>query len=231
MAQIHVPIIVVAYADDVRKSLVASLEAQQLAAVSCATFREAEDTALQGLFCGMLVDLTSMIKAKGEEKVIAYSLTGFYPTLRVRAMGSMLIPMIMPGGARQDSSLADFLNKSCSAFLPRRLRACRRHEMCIPAIVRPGPDQHRSFIQNLSYGGAFIADLNPENYAVGDQLTVSLPEFSLEVQVVVIWTQPWGLRKMSGFGVSFSTTDDRFGETLAGLIRINKDHDRDRMVA
>ena len=231
MSHVPYPIIVISYTDDTRKSLAASLEEKSIAAICCATFRVAEEVALQGLYCGILVDLTSMIKAKGEEKVVAYSLTGFYPTLRVKAMGSMLVPMTIPGGARQDRSLSDFLNKSCSSFTPRRLRSCRRHEMCIPAIVHHGAAQLHSFSQNLSYGGGFFVDTNPDIYSVGEELTVAFPEFSLELKMVIIWIQPWGLRKVPGFGAAFKDVDDRLNEVLARLIRVRRDQDRDRMVA
>ena len=101
--------------------------------VVCESFLEAEDVAREGVFNGILVDLQSIVKAKGDEKIIACSLTGFYPTLRVRALGSMLVPMAMPGDAKQDSSINDFLTKSCSTFAPRRLRLHRRRDITLSA--------------------------------------------------------------------------------------------------
>jgi hypothetical protein len=132
------PILVISYNADIRKALVDNLLWINAAGVPCESFLEAEDIAREGVYNGILVDLQSIVKAKGDEKVIACSLTGFYPTLRVRAIGGMLVPMAMPGDARQDNSLSDFLSRSCLAFTPRRLRLHRRRDVVLSVSASLG---------------------------------------------------------------------------------------------
>lgn len=228
------PIIVIAYDDNIRKSLGNSLAPFGVASVPCATFCDAENRMLSGLYQGIVVDLTSMIKAKGEEKVVACSLTGFYPTLRVKALGAMVVPMAMSGDARQDKSLGDFLNKTASGFTPRKLRSHRRREMHVPVVIhaRAGEqDGIRSCTQNLSWGGMFLIEMNPERFSVDQVLTVSIPDFELKLEVDVVWINPWRQRKAPGLGVKFKNIDDQLEQALAGLLRSDRNHDRDRLVA
>ena len=104
MAQPSHPILVVSYGEETRAALVTTLNNNGASTVSCATFCDAENLALAGLYSGILVDLPSIIKSKGEEKIVAYTLANFFPILRVRTMGGMLVPMAMPGSAKQDKS-------------------------------------------------------------------------------------------------------------------------------
>lgn len=231
MSTLNQPILVVAYKDDARNALEKSLQAAGLEYCSAATFVEAEDIALSGLFNGMLVDLPSIVKAKDEEKIVACSLTGFYPTLRVRTMGGMLIPMTMPGEARQDSSLKDFIEKSCRNFVPRRLRASRRKDVVLSTISRQGSAESRGYTINLSWGGAFIADVCMEKYAVDQEFKLYFHEIETEVPVRVRWLQPWGFQKKPGIGIQFLESNNTLDEALLTLLQHGRDACKDRMVA
>ena len=97
-------VLVIANDDNARATLAASLEPYGVRAEQCSTFCEAESIALNWPCMGILVDLATIIKAKAEEKIVAYTLTGFYPTLRVKTMGTIMIPMAMSGEAKQDKN-------------------------------------------------------------------------------------------------------------------------------
>lgn len=224
---IEYPILVISYNDDIRKALLDNLQRSDVKGIACESFLEAEDVAREGVYNGILVDLQSIIKAKGDEKLIACSLTGFYPTLRVRALGGMLVPMAMPGDAKQDNSIADFLNKSCHAFTPRRLRLHRRRDIVLSA--QNGIDRLTSL--NISWGGLFFMDAAPEKYEVGQELQISIPEFECTMNIVVRWVRPWGGRKVPGFGAAFKEVDEPSESILAGLIQRDPNNDRDRMIA
>ncbi len=187
------PIIVISVSDDTRAALAASLHAFDVEIVTCATFLEAEDRALKSLYCGILVDLPSIVKAKGEEKIVACSLTGFFPTLRVRVMGTMLIPMTMPGAAKQENSLNDFSTAPATTLPPvssAPTTACHRH-LSRHTLCRIGnPGLYPGYL----LGGAFIVDFNPERFSIGDELT-SLPGAGLRDHGNVRWKQSWGLRQ------------------------------------
>lgn len=225
------PILIVSVNDDTRTALAASLKQYDLVLVSCATFLEAENLALKGLYSGILVDLPSIVKAKGEEKIVACSLTGFFPTLRVRVMGPMLIPMTMPGAAKQESSVGDFINRACKQFAPRQLRSHHRHAIGISVATRFADTETRAFTLDISWGGAFIVDFNPERFEIGDELTVFIQEPGCEVQARVCWKQSWGQRHAPGIGVHFLAMSDYLSEFMLRLLKHAKDHDRDRLVA
>ena len=224
-------ILVVAYNEGVRNSLIHNLLALGVAAIPCTSFCEAEDIALGGIFNGVLVDLQTIIKAKAEEKVVACSLTGFFPTLRVRAVGSLVVPMAMPGDAKQDSTLQDFIHKTCASFSPRRLRNCRRRDVVLPVLLdRLQPDT-RGFTLNVSWGGAFIVVNHPERYAVNTELSLWFQDLDLETPVTVQWIRPWGLRFIPGLGLEFKQIDDHLSDNLENLLNHDMQNARDRMVA
>jgi len=224
-------ILVVSYSDDARAALLETLNKHGVAAVACATFREAEDQALRGFYHGLLIDLPSIIKAKGEEKIIAYTLTNFFPTLRVRAIGATLVPMAMPGAAKQDKSLSDFLTKTCSAFSPRKPRAHKRHPVCISVLLRYKGEELRGFTLNVSWGGAFIVDVQADRFSVGESVEIDLPQLNGSIKATICWIMPWGKSSAPGIGVSFSEMDASFEDVLADILKSRKEFDRDRLMA
>lgn len=226
------PILVVSYIDETRAGLMATLTKNGVHAVSCSTFCEAENLALNDMYSGLLVDLPSIIKSKGEEKIVAYTLANFLPTLRVRTMGGMLIPMTMPGSAKQDKSLDDFLSKTCCAFEPRRLRVFRRHPICLSTLVTYKGDELRGFTLNVSWGGMFVVDLNADRFIVGEPVSIQIPEFCCTISAVVSRIKPWGIqRHPPGIGIVFSGLEEAVEPIIAGITRTSKEFDRDRLAA
>jgi Tfp pilus assembly protein PilZ len=226
------PILVVSYFDDTRKSLTTILDNLGAATEPCSTFCEAENLALNGLYSGLLVDLPSMIKSKGEEKIVAYTLANFCPTLRVRTIGSMLVPMAMSGNAKQDKSLDDFLNKTCVAYTPKRLRQFRRHQVCLSTLLKHKGSEIRGFTLNLSWGGAFVVDLLAEKYSEGESLIIKLAEFECQVSATVCRIKPWGIKRYApGIGLCFSSLDETVESAIASVLRTRKEFDRDRLTA
>jgi Tfp pilus assembly protein PilZ len=225
------PILVISYNADIRVALTENLQRNGATGIPCESFLEAEDIAREGVFNGLLVDLQSIVKAKGDEKVVACSLTGFYPTLRVRALGAMLVPMAMPGDAKQDNSLSDFLVKTCSAFTPRRLRLHRRRDIVFSTVRCSNPAAEQLFTVNMSWGGAFVVDAYPDKYEVGQELQLTFPEFEQTFTASVRWVRPWGQRRIPGVGVQFCELDQGMETILAAVLKQDRNSDRDRMVA
>ena len=231
MTHSNLVILVVSYNDDTRAALVATLNDHNVTAVACATFCEAEERALEGLHNGLLVDLPSIIKAKGEEKIVAYTLANFFPILRVRAIGAALVPMAMPGNATQDKSLVDFLTKTCSAFPPRKPRAHKRHTLCVLTLLRIRGEELRGFTLDVSWGGLFIVDVHSEKYSIGEEVEIHLPELAINIQALVCWIMPWGGHSAPGIGVSFCEMDEALDTVFAGILKSRKEFDRDRLIA
>jgi CheY-like chemotaxis protein len=222
-------LLVVSYNVQTRRSLAENLESIGATGTACETFLQAEDMARESAYNGILVDLQSMVKAKGDEKVIACSLISVYPALRVRVLGSLLVPMAMPGDSQQQSSLINFLRDSCTPFVPRRLRRYRRRDVVLPALLGPSPGE-RAVVLNLSWGGAFIADVHPERFAIDSNLVLTLPEFGVETVVTIRRIQPWGERRVPGIGVSFGVLDEKLETSLASVLKSSNTDDRDRIV-
>lgn len=225
------PILVVSYTDEARAALTGTLSSCNVQFVACSSFCEAEELALCGLYSGILVDLPSIIKSKGEEKIVAYTLSNFFPTLRVRSLGSLLVPMTMPGSAKQDKSLNEFLNVTCQSFSVRKLRAFRRHPVCLATIVKSNGELYRGFTLNLAWGGAFVVDLFTEIFSEKKDITIFLPEFDLDIDATIRWIKPWGGRHAPGFGISFDRLDESVESVFSGLLKSRKEFDRDRLTA
>jgi hypothetical protein len=223
------PILVVSYVDETRTALAETLGKNGACAVPCETFCEAENLALTGLYSGLLVDLPSIIKSKGEEKIVAYTLANFFPTLRVRTIGGMLVPMSMPGSAKQDKSLGDFLAKTCPVFIPRPLRVYRRHQVCIPTLLHCGGEEFRGFTRDLSWGGAFIVDVNSERFAEKTVATISFPDCGFTLDASIRWSRPWGQRFAPGVGISFHGLDETVVTVFSGILKSSREFDRDRL--
>lgn len=223
------PILVVSYVDETLAALAATLGHNGATAVTCSSFCEAENLALAGLYGGLLVDLPSIIKAKGEEKIVAYTLANFFPTLRVRAMGSMLIPMAMPGSAKQDKNLGDFLTKTCLAFEPRKLRGFRRHPLCLSTLLECNGKEYRGFTMNLSWGGAFIVDVFSEKFADKSNVKLSFPGCGFTLDASIRWTKPWGQNFAPGIGVDFKSLNETVVATFSGFFKTSREFDRDRL--
>ena len=223
-------ILVVSYVEETRATLSAMLEKAGVVPVPCASFCEAEDLALRGLYNGILVDLPSIIKSKGEEKIVAYTLTNFFPTLRVRTMGSMMIPMSMPGSAKQDKSVEDFLNITCAAHTPKQLRTFKRHPVCLSTLITYKNEELRGFSLDVSWGGMFVVDLQAERFCVDDQLLITIPEFGCHIPAEVRRIKPWGiLRHPPGIGLLFKQLDTTVEPFIAGVTKTSKEFDRDRL--
>lgn len=226
------PILIVSYVDETRAALSSVLSKARVEAVACSSFCEAENLALKGLYSGILVDLPSIIKSKGEEKIVAYTLANFFPTLRVRTMGNMLVPMAMPGSAKQDKSLDDFLHKTCAAHTPRPLRKFRRHPVCLSTLVSYKGVELRGFSLNISWGGMFIVDLQAERFGIGDNVSILLPEFGCSITAEVRRVKPWDiLRHPPGIGLCFGRLDEVVEQVISGITRTSKEFDRDRLTA
>lgn len=230
MALPSYPIFVVSYIDETRAALCTILTQTGAVAIPCATFCEAENLALKNLYSGMLVDLPSIIKSKGEEKIVAYTLANHFPTLRVRTMGNMLIPMAMPGSAKQDKNLNDFLQTTCTAYMPRKLREFRRHPVCLATVMTHNGLEAKGFTLDISWGGMFIVDLQAERLRMEDEVSILLPEFDCRITAEICGVKPWSIqRHPPGIGVNFCSLDETVEQVIAGITRTRKEYDRDRL--
>ena len=71
------PILIISYNAEIRLTLSENLQRNNVLGIPCESFAQAEDIAREGVYNGILVDLQSIVKAKGDEKIVACSLTVF----------------------------------------------------------------------------------------------------------------------------------------------------------
>jgi|GEM_PF-666552 len=226
-------ILTVSYDDNVRGTMVRALTDEGGIPAPCSSFVEAETLALTHLYSGMLVDLTSIIKAKGEDKIVATSLQNTFPMLRVKVLGPMLIPMVMSGTAAQEKSLKAFLANACATFTPRRLRAFRRHNYNTPIMIRlPDGSEIMSFSLDVSWGGIFAVVTGPTEIHVGEEVTVRMPALDIGIKAAVVRVKQWGEHKViPGFGLRWHTPLSPEAENALLLaLHSAKEFDRDRMI-
>jgi Tfp pilus assembly protein PilZ len=84
---------------------------------------------------------------------------------------------------------------------------------------------------NISWGGAFLVDVNPEKYVIGQDLHLTFPEFELSFSASVCWIRSWGERRIPGVGIVFREVDEGLESILAVLMQRDRNNDRDRMIA
>ena len=215
-------ILVIAFDNKCRSLLESSLDECAVNVVPCATFAEAEAFARRVPCSGILVDLATMIKSKGPEKIISYTLTGYYPTMRVKTMGDVITPIPM-GTVKNSDSIGGFISEICSTFGPRKLRALKRKEICQPTMI----GVNRGYTLNLSWGGAFIADSYPEIFNEADECTLSFPALDITVDVVVMKIYPWGQTRAPGIGVAYKEISPDFENHLSKLLKSDRNSDID----
>jgi Tfp pilus assembly protein PilZ len=144
----------------------------------------------------------------------------------------MLVPTAMPGSARQDRNVDEFVHKTCCTFTPKQLRQFRRHQVCLSTVVMYKETEMRGFTLNISWGGAFIVDLQAERFHVGAPLTILIPEFDCRIPAEVRRIIPWGAQRYApGIGLSFSDLDESASSVIADITRSHKEFDRDRLTA
>lgn len=225
-------VLVVAYGNLSRLAMIETLIDEGFAPSCCASFREAEEVAIISSYCGLLVDLSSIMKAKGEEKTIACSLSNFFPVLRVRIIGNTMTPIIFTGSMEQSNSFDDY-RKICANFTPRRLRAHKRHRIHTPVLLHHKNLEYRSFTYDLSWGGAFLVCNNSDQFYVGDNIQLVLPAFGARLSATISRVQQWGNHPMvPGVGISWRLPIRSEAEVILGnILGTDRDRDRDRMVA
>ena len=219
------PILVVSSNPATKHVLTASLHMHGGNAMAFDSFAEAELFAQHTACSGIIVDLVTMIKSKGEEKQIAYTLSEYFPVLKVKALGFMLVPMAMSGDAAQDKSLSHFVDKTCAAFTARKLRSSRRRCFTIPVTIK---DQ-RAYTTDISWTGMFVATPNTEVFTPGEVVEISMPTLQISLELTVVKIIEWGFHTPPGIGGYFSRMTGVLEDTLYRLLKVAKDNDRDRL--
>lgn len=215
-----------------RNRIMKALSSDDISLTECATFREAEQVAVTGPFSAIIADVPTIVKAKDDERLAVFSLQNIYPLVRVKTSGDLIVPIIMKQKDR-GQSLTVHLEKICSTFLPRRLRAFKRHNSFIPVQIRKSDGlEYQTFTMDISWGGAFIVMNSTWGMATGTILTVGMPTLGITIVTDIVRIQPWGEQGVApGIGVKWEAQHNL--PVLEGLHKIFKtdiNEDRDRLL-
>ena len=189
------------------------------------SFNEVLRMSIDAPYCGLLIDILTLVRSSKEEKSIAYDCINFYPTLRVkwdaRVKSMSLSPLEQSFSSDTDAALNYFIESRCKSFAARSLRRFNRKDSYLSLLLSdcgtsPDADRVKTFTVNISQGGSFVHTTRA--FAKGETVWlrfVGMPDQEL-VKAVVCWNIKWGgCRSIPGIGVMF----DSLSQQQAGWIK------------
>ena len=215
-----------------RGMIVKAVRGDSISLVECSSFREAEQVAMTRPFSAVIADVPTIVKSKDDERLAVFSLQNLYPLIRVKTSGGIAAPIIM---AREErgQSLALHTKKICATFVPRRLRAYKRHKQFIPVRIRKSDGtEYQTFTLDISWGGAFIVMNRIWGLTTGNDLSVYMPTLDITIVAEIVRIQAWGQQGVApGIGVQWKMPHDPpIREGLLKIFKTRVDDDRDRLL-
>jgi len=193
--------------------------------VPCSSFVEAECYAMLNQVSGVIVDVATMVRAKGDEQSISTFLQNVYPLIRVRVSDSAIKPMFVGRNDNQNQGPLVSILEVYASFLPRTLRKFKRSRFYLPVVLRkPDGHEYKTITTDLSWGGAFITLNELWGLAPGEMLLVQMPTLNISVEAQIARCVAWGTQNViPGLGVTWSEPLEP--EIEEGLLKVLK-HDR-----
>ena len=189
-----------------------------------------ETTLVDTPYNGLILDVSTMIRATALQKRKAQTLLEFYPVLRLShhpegGPSRGLTDGLTPSRA---STIEDFIRQDCATFAARPLRSCQRSSLTLNVLLLPQPDGARAegqkaYTVNVSESGCFIA--LPEPPACGAPLYAIFTDLEdrTPVPLEVRWRFAWGeAPRVPGFGARFLTLTPLQRDEIAA--RLNTTH-------
>ena len=168
----------------------------------------------RGIYCplsGILVDMPTYMRGSEDEKRLLTDLVALFPALRLKCNESTGEIRTLPFGTTYpgNTSPSLFVQKYCTSFAERKVRASERSllhlpallQMTLPVDVLPGT---KTVTANVSCGGCFLIRFDLWN--VGDNGWLVLPTLkdAAPIPVEVCFVRSWGEHgSLPGMGVRF----------------------------
>ena len=218
-------VLVVSYDHACRTMMTEVLQDFGVETVPCSSFVEAECYAMLNQVSGVIVDVATMVRAKGDEQSISTSLQNVYPLIRVRVSDSAIKPMFVGRNDNQNQGPLVSILEVYASFLPRTLRKFKRSRFYLPVVLRKTDGhEYKTITTDLSWGGAFIALNTSWGLAAGEMLLVQMPTLNISVEAQIARCVAWGTQNViPGLGVTWSEPLEP--EIEEGLLKVLK-HDR-----
>jgi hypothetical protein len=168
-----------------------------------------------GVYCplnGIMVDMPTYMRSTEEEKRLLTELVGLFPSLRLKCNESTGEIRTLPFGTGYPGnlSLAVFVQKNCTAFIPRKIRTSERSQRNLPVLLsRSLPVDSvigtRSVTATISQCGCFLINFAP--WSLGDRGWLVFPDLkdTAPIPVEVCSIRLWGeCNSLPGMGVKFT---------------------------
>lgn len=193
------------------------------------SLREMREKLRGAAYCGLLIDVPTLIKSAGAEKRLAHSILEHYPVLRLRFdPASGVIHGLFYGQSEPKGDVVgDFVALATSTFSPRAMRGEEREDIVLNVLVHRDPscqsaNAERAVTVNASLGGCFIYTC--ADYAVGEEVGLEIMEVSdrTPIRCRLRWRVEWG-KSMSlpGIGVAFEAISPEQSQELAALLGLS----------
>ena len=191
------------------------------------SFNEMVGLAVDNAYNGLLIDILTLVRSSGEDKVIAYECINLYPVLRVRWENKKkkisLSPLEQSFSPDTASVLKFFVEQRCTPFCARRLRKHNRKSYHLNVLLSLDSlfderDTIKTFSLNISPGGIFI--YTPQVLEKGRTVWLRFAEFPGlgSVQATVRWSIEWGhSRSIPGAGLEFDWQSESQAEALRNI--------------
>jgi hypothetical protein len=167
---------------------------------------------LQEIPCnGLLIDLSTSIRANNTEKTLLHDLQELFPVLRIKwdEQGQSLRCQIYGAMAGSNMSLATFLEQHCRPFTARRIRRDKRFPLHLSALISRddnfAPEEvERSTTLDISKGGCLL--LTTGEWRTTKRIWLRFPELAdqtpieAEIRHWIGWGTP---RVLPTIGVQF----------------------------
>lgn len=173
------------------------------------SFEELEDMAKNEKFNGVLVDVSTIMRAPKKDRLRFQQLKDLYPVVQLNwNQHEKSIGTLFYGKSSDTDDLESFINREAIPFKARSIRKDARKNMCLNTLVSRDPGfkgkVEKTVTIDLSRTGCFIYTVS--QWVISDYVWFLFKEIDLKTPIKgrIRRISPWGkAMKLPGLGVSF----------------------------
>jgi hypothetical protein len=213
--------------EDTRQTYIEKMRSPEIQVDAVSSLSELYQRLLENRYSGILIDIKTKMRATGREKELIHNLLEVFPVVQLnldRASGE--IRSLFFGQSEGGGTIEDFLQKECSSFRPRSIRADSRKDVNLNVLLAETeeylePGAVRTVTLNISKGGCFI--YSTREWALQTLVSFTIKEISDPKPITgeVRWQIPWGTStRIPGIGVRFVHIGQDQQKTLCDTFRL-----------
>jgi len=190
--------VVVAHSEATRDFLALSLKSKGMNAVLLASLAELPGALEAAAVCGILLELTSAIKASAQEKRITQDFVELYPSAKFRLAADQVLIV--------GETLDGFVDR-CLKFEPRWARKFPRVAKYLAVYISADEtfmDSEKTVTTDASEGGYFV--YSSREWRIGTRVWLRFPGHKVALRGTVRSFRPWGNNEwLPGIGIELDT--------------------------